>query len=153
MVPTASKPYLGTRNGLKVMSVPIVYRSPCAWRPQLCLIWFSTRLCVVAFRVELGERERKRWKIWELISSWKTLCMLAGYSYSNQNSLNFSLCFGSWARILSWTKQMWFGMCAESQNAEAELCWLSCYCTSLKPRRIKLGPVVHLCVVSGLFLG
>ena len=27
-------------------------------------------------------------------------------NYSNQNNVSFSLCFESWARILSWMRQM-----------------------------------------------
>lgn len=129
MVPTRLKHFLTNRNRLKAMSVWVVCGGPHTWRPHSCShLVLNSGLCAVALRVELGER-RKRWKIRGLISSRKTLYMLAGYSYSNQNNLNFSLCFESWAWILPWTKWMWlWGRAGDLSSAACLLLHLTVTC-------------------------
>lgn len=82
MVPNGLKHFLTNRNRLNVLFVPVVSGDPWAWHPE-CWIWFITKLGTVVLRVELRGRGQKRWKIWELIASWKTLYILAGFSHSN----------------------------------------------------------------------
>lgn len=125
------------------MSVAVVSGVPWAKHPKVFWSGYPSGSVLLLWRLnwEWEGEGKKRWKMSELISFWKTSCMLAGYSYLYQNYLNFFLCFGSWAWIL------WFGdMC--SLNVEAELCWFSCYCTSLWLAGINLIP---LCICVWFF--
>ena len=58
------------QESIKRMLSPEV---PMLGTHKCVLIWFPIRLCTVALKIDLEERGRKRWKIRELISSWKTL--------------------------------------------------------------------------------
>lgn len=91
------------------MSVAVVSGVPWDKHPKVFWSGYPSGSVLLLWRLnwEWEGEGKKRWKMRELISFWKTSCMLASYSYLYQNYLNFFLCFGSWAWIL------WFGdMCS-----------------------------------------
>ena len=109
MVPTGWKHFLPKRNRWKVYAC-CLQRSPCLASPSVFPIWLPIRLCAV----EWGGKKEEKMENTGAASSRTTWCMLAGHSYANQNKLKFSLCVGSWARVLPWMKQMGSGTCTES---------------------------------------
>lgn len=83
------------------MSVAVVSGVPWAMHPKV--FWSGYAAGSEDWIGREREERKKRWKMRELISFWKTSYMFAGYSCLNQNYLNFFLYFWSWAWIL------WFG--------------------------------------------
>lgn len=80
---TGLKHFLINRDRLKVMSITLVPKVLVIGITKCVNLIPHQALCCGS-KVQLKEGGRKQWKIWELISSWKTLYMFAGQLFQSK---------------------------------------------------------------------